>query len=130
MGFTVRGSVDTRPAHCALFIDGHAPYAMVERPADIVVLGGTPGGICAGVAAAEAGCAVEVIARRDHVGGLPANGLGATDSKTRGATGGLFSAFVDRITAKYRETDGLDSYQAWACSEGYHSEPDVGEETV
>jgi hypothetical protein len=98
-----------------------------KREFDIVVLGGTPAGICASVAAARLGRRVLLLERTAHVGGLPANGLGATDIATRGATGGLFAEFVGRVRRHYTETYGADSPQVKDCSDGYHFEPHVAE---
>lgn len=94
---------------------------------DVVVLGGTPGGITAAVAAARRGHEVALLVRGNHVGGLPANGLGATDINTRGATGGLFDTFVERVREHYVETYGPDSPQVADCDGGYHFEPSVAE---
>jgi FAD dependent oxidoreductase len=99
-----------------------------ERPAaDVVVVGATPGGIMASIAAGRLGCSVILLERSEHIGGLPANGLGATDIGTRGATGGLFLEFVSRISAHYRDIYGSGSPQLEACSDGYHFEPRVAE---
>ena len=53
---------------------------------DIVVVGGNPGGIMAAIAAARQGKTSVILERSQHIGGLPANGLGATDIATREAT--------------------------------------------
>ncbi|WP_165075591.1 FAD-dependent oxidoreductase [Paludisphaera rhizosphaerae] len=95
---------------------------------DVVIVGGTPGGIMAGVAAARAGKSAAILERGAHIGGLPANGLGATDIGTRGATGGLFLEFVGRVKRHYVETYRADSPQARDCSDGYHFEPRVAEQ--
>ncbi len=97
---------------------------------DVVVLSATPGGIMAAVAAARRGCSVLLLERTQHVGGLPANGLGATDIQTRGATGGLFFEFAQRILAHYVATYGAESRQARDCSAGYHFEPSVAESVL
>ena len=94
---------------------------------DLVVLGGTPGGLCAAIAAARLGSTVLVLERTVHLGGLPANGLGATDIATRAATGGLFTEFVGRVRRHYTDTFGADSPQVRDCSDGYHFEPHVAE---
>lgn len=94
---------------------------------DIVVLGGTPGGIMAAVAASREGRSVLLLERTGHIGGLPANGLGATDIFTRGATRGLFFEFISRNHAYYVETYGSDSPQARDSSSGYFFEPSVAE---
>jgi len=93
--------------------------------ADVVVVGATPGGIMSSIAAGRMGCSVILLERSRHIGGLPANGLGATDIATRGATGGLFLEFVGRIKQHYLEKYGSGSAQASACSDGYHFEPHV-----
>lgn len=95
---------------------------------DVVVVGGTPGGICAAVAAARMGRKVAVLERTAHIGGLPANGLGATDIATRGATGGLFREFVGRVRQHYVDKYGATSPQVADCSDGFHFEPHVAEQ--
>ena len=97
---------------------------------DIVVVGATPGGIMAAVAAARAGRTVALLERSAHIGGLPANGLGATDIGTRGATGGLFREFVRNIRAHYVAAYGDKSPQVRDCSDGYHFEPAVAERVL
>ena len=56
---------------------------------DIVIVGSNPGGIMAAIAAAREGKTSVILERTNHIGGLPANGLGATDIATRKATTGL-----------------------------------------
>src|SRR5438132_8109651 len=97
------------------------------RSFDVVVVGGTPGGIMTAVAAARRGHTVVILERTKHIGGLPANGLGATDIATRGATGGLFLEFVGRVYDYYVKTYGQNSPQVNASSDGYHFEPSVAE---
>ncbi|GAA4311762.1 FAD-dependent oxidoreductase [Compostibacter hankyongensis] len=99
-----------------------------EADAGLVVVGGTPGGIMTAIAAARMGMKVTLLERTDHIGGLPANGLGATDIGTRGATGGLFLEFVNRVKKHYTEQYGADSPQVRDCEGGYHFEPSVGEQ--
>ena len=90
---------------------------------DLVIVGGNPGGIMAAVAAAREGKTSVILERTSYVGGLPANGLGATDIHTRNATTGLFREFVQRIKKYYVEKYGPDSQQVKDCSDGYHFEP-------
>ena len=70
-----------------------------------------------------------MLERSGHIGRLPANGLGATDITTHGATGGLFLEIVQRNARYYRETYGADSSNYRACRDGYHFEPSVAEKT-
>jgi len=94
---------------------------------DVVIVGGTPGGIMAGIGAARLGKTVVLLDRTGHIGGLPSNGLGATDIATRGGTGGLFLEFVTRIKKYYVDKYGADSEQAKVASDGYHFESSVAE---
>ncbi|HEX6069129.1 MAG TPA: FAD-dependent oxidoreductase [Longimicrobiaceae bacterium] len=103
------------------------PAGAQVHEADVVVVGGTPGGIMAAIAAAREGRSVVLLERTRHIGGLPANGLGATDIATRGATRGLFLEFVGRIRAHYALTYGEGSAQLRDASDGYHFEPSVAE---
>ncbi len=102
-------------------------WAADVRNFDVVIVGGTPGGIMTAVAVGRAGRTAVLLDRNVHIGGLPANGLGATDIHTRGATGGLFTEFVGRIRRHYAETYGEGSQQVKDCSDGYHFEPSVAE---
>ena len=94
---------------------------------DAVIVGGTPAGIMAGIAVARAGRRAVILERTAHVGGLPANGLGATDIHTKGATGGLFLDFVRRVKQHYIDEYGANSQQVIDCTEGYRFEPHVAE---
>ncbi len=93
---------------------------------DLVIVGGNPGGIMAAISAAKSGKNSVILERTSHVGGLPANGLGATDIATRSATTGLFKEFVDRIKKHYIDLYGENSQQVKDCSDGYHFEPSMG----
>lgn len=102
-----------------------ANIGFAQTDFDIVIVGGTPGGIMTAIAAAREGKTSVILERTQHVGGLPVNGLGATDISTRKATTGLFKEFVDRMFAYYTDKYGRDSEQMKDCSEGYHFEPKV-----
>src|SRR5688572_5073941 len=96
--------------------------AAVPKSFDVVVVQGTPGGIMSAIGAARGGNSVLLLDRTQHVGGLPANGLGATDIATRGATGGLFKEFVDHNKNHYVSKYGVSSQQVKDSSDGYHFE--------
>jgi len=81
------------------------------------------------IASAREGHRAVILERTTHIGGLPANGLGATDIGTRGVTAGLFLEFVNRNKDYYIRTYGADSQQVKDCSDGYHFEPSVAEQT-
>ena len=90
---------------------------------DLVIVGGNPGGIMAAIAAAREGKTSVILERTTHVGGLPVNGLGATDIATRQATTGLFSEFTSRVKQYYIDRYGDKSQQVKDCSDGFHFEP-------
>lgn len=98
-----------------------------KKQYDVVVVGANPGGIMAAISAAKLGKTVLLLERTNHIGGLPANGLGATDIDTRGATTGLFLEFVQRIKAHYVNQYGAQSQQVKDSRDGYHFEPSVAE---
>lgn len=101
--------------------------AMGAESFDLVIVGGTPGGIMTAIEAARMGKSSVILERTGHIGGLPANGLGATDIATRGATTGLFSEFTGAVKQYYTDTYGADSQQVKDCSDGFHFEPSVAE---
>lgn len=92
---------------------------------DLVIIGGNPGGIMAAISAAKLGQTSVILERTEYIGGLPVNGLGATDIATRNATTGLFKDFVNRVYQYYVSTYGEKSSQVQLCSNGYHFEPSV-----
>ena len=111
-------------SYCCLFFLS-AVVSAQNNQANLVIVGGTPGGIMTAIAAAREGKSAIILERTKVPGGLPANGLGATDIATRGATTGLFKEFVDRIKQYYINRYGENSQQVQDCSDGYHFEPSV-----
>lgn len=109
-----------------LFLTFFVAFAQ-KKQYDLVVVGANPGGIMAAISAAKLGKTVLLLERTNHIGGLPANGLGATDIDTRGATTGLFLEFVQRIKAHYVNQYGAQSQQVKDSRDGYHFEPSVAE---
>lgn len=104
----------------------HSSYASNY---DLVIVGGNPAGITAAIAAAREGKNCVILERTEHIGGLPVNGLGATDIGKRGATTGLFEQFVALNKTYYIEKYGAQSVQVQDCSDGYHFEPHVAAKT-
>jgi len=96
-------------------------------PYDVVVVGGTPSGICAAAAAARAGWRVCLIAEREHLGGMMASGLGNTDSGNPDLIGGIAREVLKQIAAHYEKNYGRDSPQFEQCRHGLRFEPHVAE---
>ena len=111
---------------CILFgLTGRAPAA--EQRAEVVVYGGTAGGVVAAVAAAREGTSVILVEPGRHVGGMVSGGLGATDTGKRGAIGGYSREFFGRVREYYVKKYGADSAQVKDCSDGFRFEPHVAE---
>ncbi len=100
--------------------------ALAER-FDVVVIGATPGGIAAAIAAARQGHTVALAEYRTHVGGMSASGLGKSDITKADAIGGLWDEFVGRVREYYKKTYGETSDQFVKCKNGYFYEPSVAE---
>jgi hypothetical protein len=73
------------------------------EPYDIVVYGGTSGGVVAAVQAARMGKSVVIIEPGRHLGGLTSGGLGMTDSGDTAAIGGLSREFYRRVEKHYAD---------------------------
>lgn len=68
---------------------------------DVVVYGGTSGGVVAAVQARRMGKSVLLVEPTQHLGGLTSGGLGATDIGNKGAIGGLARDFYRRVKQHY-----------------------------
>jgi hypothetical protein len=77
--------------------------------ADVVVYGGTSGGVAAAVQVARMGRDVLLVSPDAQLGGLTTAGLGFTDVGRREVVGGLAREFYRRLGAHYRE----DSAWRW-----------------
>ncbi|MFP4167210.1 MAG: FAD-dependent oxidoreductase [Opitutales bacterium] len=67
--------------------ESDAAPPVVEIDADVIVYGGTSGGVIAAIQAARMGKSVALVEFGRHVGGLPAGGLTATDGAKRSVQG-------------------------------------------
>ena len=97
---------------------------------DVVVIGGTPGGIASAVAAGRMGCSVTLVAYHDHLGGMMTSGLGKSDIEKRDMIGGLFTEMVHRVHTHYVATYGKNHQNVRLCREGYYYEPSVAESVL
>ena len=78
--------------------------ALADTPAheaDVVIYGGTSAGIIAAIQAAKMGKTAILIEPTEYLGGLTTGGLGATDSGSKAAIGGLSREFYQRIHHHY-----------------------------
>lgn|GEM_PF-647749 len=75
-----------------------------QEPAhDIVVYGGTSGGVTAAVQAARSGRSVVLITPKAHLGGLTSSGLGWTDLGDESILGGLSREFYEAVYDHYQD---------------------------
>lgn len=76
-----------------------------EKPADIVVYGGTSAGVTAAVQAAKEGKSVVLIAPEGRLGAMSSAGLGMTDSGKTATIGGLSREFYHRVWREYQKPE-------------------------
>jgi len=68
---------------------------------DVVVYGGTAGGVIAAVTAAREGLRVTLLEPGDHLGGMVTGGLSATDHGEKQVVGGYSLEFYERLGRHY-----------------------------
>ena len=74
---------------------------------DVVVYGGTPGGIACAIQVRRMGKTAVLVEPTAHVGGMTTSGLGATDSGDKRVIGGIAREFYRRLRKHY------ESPSAW-----------------
>ena len=98
-------------------ISNSAPQTLAQGagPAwDVVVYGSTPAGITAAIAAARENAKVVLLEPTHHVGGMTANGLGASDVGIKDTIGGLALDFFRRLGV----TDDYGPTPSWNVTPG------------
>ncbi len=104
-----------------------ATSALAIGQTDVVVVGATPAGVAAAVAAARSGAQVTLLEESRHVGGILAGGLTNTDLRKSGAVGGLYDEFKRLVVDHYTKTYGAGSPERKLCKEGNMFQPKVAE---
>lgn len=95
--------------------------------ADLIIFGGTPGGIACAVRAAREGLAVELVNVHQHLGGMLSAGLGLYDVSYTGNRAPLVTEIIERILAYYEDKYGRDSENYRLCRTHQTFEPHVAE---
>ncbi|MBI4579998.1 MAG: FAD-dependent oxidoreductase [Planctomycetes bacterium] len=80
-----------------------ATAALAAEEYDVVVYGGTAGGVITAIAAANEGASVVLLEPGRHVGGMVTGGLGATDFGRKAVIGGMSREFFERVGKHYSE---------------------------
>lgn len=106
------------------------PWAAFAQDYDIVVYGGTPGGVASAIAAARQGRSVALVEYHKHLGGMTTSGLGKSDIENREAIGGLFVEFTRQVKQHYIEKYGPDSENVKLSRDGYYYEPSVAQNVM
>ncbi|WP_166647385.1 FAD-dependent oxidoreductase [Prosthecobacter fusiformis] len=78
---------------------------------DLIVIGGTPGGIACAVRAAREGLSVLIVQHNRHIGGMITNGLMQWDALYAGHRAPIFNEVAGMIGDYYLKTYGEDSPQ-------------------
>ncbi|MDO8541375.1 MAG: FAD-dependent oxidoreductase [Opitutaceae bacterium] len=78
-----------------------------EHRHDIVIYGGTAGGVVSAVTAVQEGASVILLEPTAHIGGMVTGGLGATDIGVEQSIGGMSRRFYERVYVHYQQP------QAW-----------------
>ena len=105
---------------CALLLA--ADLFAAETTYDLVVYGGTSGGVAAAVQARRMGKTALILEPGKHLGGLTSGGLGATDIGNKAAIGGVSREFYQRIKQHYSNLDNwkhekTENYRSGRASE-------------
>ena len=87
--------------------------AAAQDTFDVVIYGGTSGGIAAAVQAARMHHSVVLVEPTQHLGGLTSGGLGATDIGNKNAIGGIAREFYQRIYRYYSQNKAAWSQETF-----------------
>ena len=85
----------------SVLLCGVAALAAPLHEFDVVVYGGTAGGVITAVSAAREGATVALLEPRRHLGGMVSGGLGRTDHGKRECVGGMSLEFFQRVGKHY-----------------------------
>ncbi len=80
-----------------------SPSTHPSKEYDVIVYGGTSGGVIAAIEVSDRGRSVLLIEPSQHLGGLSSGGLGQTDIGNKAAIGGKSREFYKRIADYYQK---------------------------
>lgn len=98
-----------------------------EQSFDIVVYGGTSGGVITAVQAGRMGKRVALVEPSRHVGGMTSGGLGATDLGNQAAIAGVSREFYRRVRDYYADASRwtYETHEEYAQREKEYCRPDA-----
>lgn len=92
--------------------DAKTPPTPLQKSAyDLMVVGGTPGGVACALAAAREGLSVLLVNHTHHLGGFMTSGCGSWEAPYDGARSPIFDELKQRISDYYRKKFGEKSPQ-------------------
>ncbi len=97
--------------------------AFAQHDYDVVVYGGTAGGVMTAISAAREGVKVALVEPGSHLGGMATGGLSRTDFGKKEVIGGYALEFYWRLGQKY-------DLARFAQSLAWYYEPHVGEQVL
>jgi len=86
-----------------------SPTAIDGKSYDVVIVGGTGGGVACAVRAVREGCTVLLVQHNGHIGGMMTNGLMQWDALYGGPRSPLFTELLGNIEDYYVAKFGRDS---------------------
>jgi hypothetical protein len=101
-----------------------------EEIHDLVVYGGTSGGVAAAVQAKRMGKSVVLIEPSNRLGGLSSGGLGQTDIGNKQAIGGIAREFYERIARHYDDPSAWKWQARQEYRDGGQTRTQAGESTM
>ncbi len=101
-----------------------------ENAYDIVIYGGTSGGIAAAIQAARMGKSVVLIEPSQRIGGLTTGGLGQTDIGNKVAIGGISREFYQNIREYYDDPAHWEWQDRDAYIDGGQTRTEEGENAM
>lgn len=107
----------------AMLLLACSPFAAAaDESADVIVYGGTSGGVIAAVQAGRMGKRVILIEPTRHLGGMTTGGLGATDMGNEKAIGGVSREFYQRVLRHYQNNSAwkYETPEQYAKRERYY----------
>lgn len=103
-----------------------SPDIIENQRYDVVVAGGTPGGLATAIRASREGLSVLVVNHTKHLGGMLTNGLGVLDTEYYRARSPIYDEMCARLVSHYgNKTFSRDTYKRSDVGERLYYEPHV-----
>ena len=105
--------------------------SLEDRQFDVVVVGGTPGGLATAIRASREGLSVLVVNHSKHIGGMLTNGLSVLDTEYYRARSPIYDEMTARLVDHYRgKPFNENAYERFHVEERLYFEPQVIEDIL